>query len=153
MNAKFFKNVYYRESGAIVSTLTKGGTYPDYTFNGFTKLPGSVDAATMIPEPAVETPADGAATNRVDAEKVPVEITVSDLTSGEIATLRGLINEKLDIVFIDPDQPSVAFAAFGVRVYVKPDISAGAAPKLVISGARSYGMGVATLPLQFITVS
>ena len=150
---KYFKRVFYREAGAIITTATKGGSYPDYTISGWTAFPGNVVAAVLMPDKEVEEDADGGSSMMVVAEKVNVEITLSDFSAAEYATIRGLKNDKLDILFMDPDQPEECYGAFGVRVYPKPDFQAKASPKIVITGQRNYSSSLATEPLQLITVS
>ena len=153
MSVKYYKRVFYRASSTIVTTLTKGGTYPDYTINGWTPLPGNVQAAVMNLDKEVEDPADGGASMNVNAEKVVNEITIDGFTAAEYATIRGLKNDKLDILFMDPDQPEESYAVFGVRVYPKPEFTAGAVAKMIISGERKFGSSISTEPMQIITVS
>lgn len=153
MSAKYFKRVLYRSSAAIVSSLTKTGTYPDYTIAGWTPLVGNVIAAAHTPDKEKEENADGGSTMQVVAEKVATEITISDFTTAEYATVRALKNKKLDILFLDPDQPDLAYAVFGVRVYPKPEFAAGETPKIVISGERKYGSSLSTEPMQLVVIS
>jgi hypothetical protein len=150
---KYFKRVFWRDAAAIITSATKGGTYPDYTVSGWTPVPGNVVAAALIPDKEVEEEADGGSSMMVVAEKVSVEVTISDFSTAEYATLRALKNEKLDILLMDPDQPEESYAAFGVRVYPKPDFSSKASPKIVLTGQRNYSSSLTTEPLQLVTIS
>jgi hypothetical protein len=150
---KYFKRVFYREADEIITSATKGGTYPDYTITGWTPVTGNVVAAVLMPDKEVEEDADGGSSMMVVAEKVNVEVTISDFSAAEYATLRGLKNDKLDILLMDPDQPEVSHAAFGVRVYPKPDFSSKASPKIVLTGQRNYSSSLTTEPLQLVTIS
>ena len=150
---KYFKRVFYRDAAAIITSATKGGSYPDYTISGWTPFPGNVVAAVLMPDKEVEEDADGGSSMMVVAEKVNVEITISSFSAAEYATIRGLKNDKLDILMMDPDQPEVSHAAFGVRVYPKPDFQSKASPKIVLTGQRNYSSSLSTEPLQLVTIS
>ncbi|MDD3535366.1 MAG: hypothetical protein PHC50_04385 [Candidatus Cloacimonetes bacterium] len=153
MDVRYFKRVFYRTAGSIITTATKGGTYPDYTLSGWTPLPGNVVAALANPDKDKEEPADGGSTDRVVSEKVLSEITVTDFDATDFATIRGLMNQKLDIMLLDPDNPGIGFAAFGVRVYPKPEFQSAETPKIVITGERRHGADIATKPFQLVTVN
>lgn len=151
---KFFSNIYYRAAGTIATTLTKGGTYPAYTFANWTPLVGSQDGSKISLEDDGKTPADGGATERVSGEKVPVEITVTDFTAVNFATIRAAFkNVKVDVLLVDSDQPDVGYAVFGTRLYPKLEIPSGEEAKIVISGDRKYGSGVTTEPFQMVAIT
>lgn len=151
--ARFFKRVLYRSAAPIVTSVTKGGSYPNYTVSGWTPLPGSVEVATMQPAADKETPADGGSTNAVHGEQLPTEITITDFSKSDYNTLRALNNTKQDIMFLDPDQEDTAFVAHGVRLYVKLDVQTAGVPKIMISGLRKYATSLATSPFQMIDVT
>lgn len=153
MDVRYFKRVFYRTAASIITTATKGGAYPNFTISGWTVLPGNVVGATINPDAEKDEAADGGSTNRVVAEKSVCEITISEFTTAEFNTLRGLQNQKLDILIMDPDQPAVCMAVFGVRVKVKPEFQTTETPKLIISGERKYGADIATQPFQLVQVS
>jgi hypothetical protein len=54
---------------------------------------------------------------------------------------------------MDADQPTLCYAAFGVRAYPKIDITGGEEPTLTIAGERKIGAGVTNTPFQMVTVS
>ncbi len=154
MNRQYFKNVYYRAASTVVSTLTKGGSYPDYTFSGWTALVGAVaDKAKLGLEPDGKDPM-GDGTERVSGEKVPVEIGIREFTGANYATIRAaFLNTKVDVLFYDPEQPTVAFAAFGVRAYPGINITGGEDPVITLQGERKTGAGITGTPFQIIAVS
>lgn len=152
--AHYFKRIMHRNAGPVVTTtLSKGGTYPDYTISGWTPLQGSVETATMQPAAEIETPSDGGSSNIVHAEQLPTEVTLTDLTKAEYDTLRALNGAKKDILFMDPDQPDLVYIAHGVRLYVKPDIQSAAVMKVTVSGLRKYSTSLNHSPMQLVTVS
>lgn len=151
--AKYFKRIFYRTASTVITAATKDGSYPNFTVSGWTPLPGSVEVATMQPDAEIETPADGGSTDTVHAEQLPTEITITDVSAAEFNTLRSLNGEKMDILFMDPDQPEVCYAAHGVRLYVKPVIESAAVMKVVISGLRRYGTQISTSPFQMVAVT
>jgi hypothetical protein len=154
MGKKFFNRIYYRAAGTIVTTLTKGGTYPAYTFSGWTLLVGEMEGAKMSIEDDGKAKVDGGATEYVPGEKIPIEIMVTNFTAANLATIRSAFkNVKLDVLLVDSDQPDVAYAAFGVRLYPKVDFPSGEDEKIILSGERKFGSGVSTAPFQTITVS
>jgi len=154
MNRQYFKNVYHRTAAAVVSTLTKGGSYPDYTFSGWTALVGAVaDKAKLGLEPDGKDPM-GDGTERVSGEQVPVEIGIKDFTGANYGTIRSaFLNAKVDVLFYDPEQPTVAFAAFGVRAYPQLNITSGEDPVITLGGTRKAGAGITGTPFQIIAVS
>jgi hypothetical protein len=154
MNKQYFKNVYYRMAAAVVSTLTKGGSYPDYTFSGWTALVGAVaDKAKLGLEADGKDPM-GDGTERVSGEKIPLEIPLREFTGANYATIRSaFLNQKVDVLFLDPEQPTVAFAAFGVRAYPAINITGGEDPVITLQGERKTGAAISGTPFQIIAVS
>lgn len=150
----YFKNVYYRAASTIATTLTKGGTYPDYTFSGLTRLVGGMATLKTGVEPDGEEPQDGGATTYVSGEKSPVEIVVNNFSAANYATIRAAFkNVKVDVFLYDPDQPAVAYGIFGTCLYPASEFGSGEEPKITIKGERKYGSGVKPEPFQVITVS
>lgn len=156
MAKKYFYRVFYRAQGAIVATLTKGGSYPAWTFSGWTLLPGlTAEAAKMSPDvDGDEGLGDG--TTLATGEKVPIEVKIVGLAAGDYGTIRSaLLNTKVDLLLVDPDQPSPSYAAFGVRLYPTLEVTGGGEPAVIIKGERKYGAGLTgtAVPFQIITVS
>jgi hypothetical protein len=152
---KNFDLVYYRAAGAPISTATKGGTYPAYTFSGWTPVVGVVAKENTnigIDKDGVTELGDG--TEYVGGEAAPVSVELVGFTGANYATLRGaMINTKLDFMLMDSEQPAVAYAAFGIRAYPKLDLASGEEPKIVVSGSRKAGAGVTNTPFAHVTVS
>lgn len=154
MAKKYFNQIFYRAAATPITTAKKGGTYPAHTFSGWTEVVGAVaDKSKLGIEPDGDEPL-GDGTNYTSGEKVPIEIIVKNFSAANYATLRAaMLNVKLDFMFFDADQPSVAYGAFGVRAYPKLDLVSGEEPTLTITGERKVGAGVTTAPFQTITVS
>lgn len=151
---KFFNKIYYRAAGTIVSTLTKGGTYPDYTIANWTPLVGGIAEAKIGVESDGDEPQDGGATTYTSGQKTPLEITVNNFSAENYATIRAaFINIKVDVLLVDSDQPALGYAIFGTRLAPALDITGNAEPKITLKGERKYGAEVATLPFQLITIS
>lgn len=154
MNRQYFKLVFYRAAAAVVSTLTKGGSYPNYTFSGWTLLPGAVaDKAKLGLEADGKDPM-GDGTERVSGEKLPLEIPIREFSGANYSTIRSaFLNQKVDVLFVDPEQPEVAFGAFGVRAYPAINITGGEDPVITLQGERKTGAAISGTPFQIITVS
>ena len=151
---KFFNKVYYRAAAAIITTATKGGTYPDYTFSGWTLLVGGMAELKTGIEPDGDEPIDGGSSTYTSGEKSPVEITVNNFTAANFATIRSaFLNVKVDVLLVDSDQPDVGYAVFGVRLHPGLDTTSAAEPKIMLKGERKYGAGVTTLPFQMVAIS
>lgn len=155
MNKLLQANVYYRAAGAIATTLTKGGTYPDYTIANWTRLVGKVllvgNFGGMEADGQDEL-ADG--TQLTQGEKSVASIEVTDFSAAEAGTIRtAFLNTKVDVLVMDPDQPALGMALFGVRLYPKRENPIGGAPKITISGERKFGAAVAALPVTDVTIS
>lgn len=151
---RFFNKIYYRAAGTIASTLTKGGTYPDYTFSGWTALVGGMAEAKIGVESDGDEPQDGGATTYVSGQKTPVEITINNFSAANYGTIRtAFMNVKVDVLLVDADQPETGYAVFGTRLAPSLDLTGSAEPKLVLKGERKYGSEVSTLPFQLITIS
>ncbi len=156
MAKKFFYKVYYRTAGTIVTALTKGGTYPEYTFSGWTALPGlAAEAAKLSPDvDGVEPLGDGS--EYATGEKVLGEVKIVGFTAANYGTIRtALLNVKVDLLLVDPDQYTTAYAAFGVRLYPGLTLEGGGEPAITLKGERKYGAGLtaASVPFQMITVT
>jgi hypothetical protein len=151
---KFFNKVYYRVAAAIITTAAKGGSYPDYTFSGWTLLVGGVAEAKTGIEPDGDEPIDGGATIFTSGEKSPLEISVIDFSAANYATIRSaFLNQKVDVLLVDSDQPAVGYAVHGIRLHPALDTTSGAEPKIVLKGERKYGAGVTTPPFQLVAIS
>lgn len=151
---RYFNKIYYRNANAVVTSLTKGGTYPDYTFTGFTSLVGGQAGATVSIEGDGEEPCEGGTTVYTSGEKAPLEITVNNFTAAEYATIRNaFLNVKVDIMLFDSDQPTVGYAVFGTRVHPSLKLVGGEEPKIVISGDRKFGSGLTTPPFQLVAIT
>jgi hypothetical protein len=151
---KYFSLVFYRTAAAVVTSLTKGGTYPNFTFSGWTLIPGAIadKTKTGLDADVKETMGDG--TEMVRSEQVPVEVIIKDFTGANFSAIRSaLINQKLDFLLLDPDQPATAYAAFGVRAYPKLDIASNEEPSITVSGTRKIGAAATNTPFQHITVT
>jgi len=149
---RFFRNVYYRAAAAPIASATKAGSYPDYTFSGFTRLVGEIgEGAKVGVDPETEARGDGS--NAAVGEIIPVEIPIHGFTVANVATIRtAFINQKVDVMLYDPEQPEVAYIAHGIRLYPKQDYTSGATPKITLTGERKTGM-LATSLFQPITIS
>jgi hypothetical protein len=154
MAKHYFNRIFYRAATTIATTATMTGTYPDYLVTGWTAVVGGIaDKGKLgLDADAKEVMGDG--TELTSSEKVPVEIIVKNFSAANYATLRtACLNNKLDFLFMDADQPGVCYAAFGVRAYPKIDITGGEEPTLTIAGERKIGAGVTNTPFQMVTVS
>jgi len=150
----FLSKVYYRTRAAIDASLTKGGTYPNYTFSGYTALVGTVAALKLPNQGDGEEPSDGGATTYASGMQVPVELTVAEFSVANYNTLKSALhNQLVDIIAIDPDQPTVAYGVYGVRLTVGIEVESGAEPKIIIKGTRKYAGGATTPPWSMLTVS
>lgn len=154
MAKKYFYRVFYRSATTIITSATKGGSYPDYTISGWTPIPGlAAEVAKMSPDIDGEEPL-GDGTQLATGEKIPLEVKIVGFTSANYATIRGaFVNTKVDLLLMDPDQFSTSYAAFGVRLFPKLTVEGGAEPAIVLAGERKYGAGVSTLPFQMVTVT
>jgi hypothetical protein len=154
MAKHYFNRIFYRNATTIATTATMTGTYPDYLVTGWTAVVGGIaDKGKLgLDADAKEVMGDG--TELTSSEKIPVEIIVKNFTAANYATLRtACLNAKLDFLFMDADQPTLCYAAFGVRAYPKIDITGGEEPTLTIAGERKIGAGVTNTPFQMVTVS
>jgi hypothetical protein len=152
MSRLYVKNVYYRAATTPITTIARGGTYPNYTFSGFTQLVGAIDAGAKLGiDPENEDRGDG--TQATVGESIPVEIPIKDFTVANVTTIRSaFINTKLDIMVLDPDQPDVAYVAHGVVLYPKIEATGGEVPKLTLTGTRKSGV-LATSLFQPVTIT
>lgn len=154
MAKHYFNRVFYRTAAAVTYTAVKGGSYPDYTLTGWTPIVGGIADKGKVglgPE-AKEVMGDG--TERTSGEQADVEIIVKEFTSADYSALRAaLINKKVDVLFMDADQPDTCYAAFGVRVYPKIEIVGGEDPAITIAGTRKVGAGVVNTPFTPVTVT
>lgn len=151
---RYFNKVFYRASAAIITSATKGGTYPDFTFSGWTLLPGGMAELKTGLDKDGEEPIDGGQATYISGEKSPVEIKINNFSAANYATIRSaFLNTKMDVMLVDSDQVDVAYGTFGVRLYPKPDFVSAAEPSITLAGERKFGSGVATLPFQLIAVS
>jgi hypothetical protein len=151
---KFYDLIYYRTAASIFSTIAKGGTYPNYTVSGFTLLPGGKAEVKSGVEPDGDALADGGSTTATTGEKAPLEIMVNDFSAANFATIRSAFkNQKVDILLMDSDQPALAVAVFGTRLYPQPDFSSGKEATITLKGDRKYGSGVSNEPFQLVAIT
>lgn len=143
MAKRFLSLIFYRAAGALITSANKGGSYPNYTFSGWTQLVGAVaDKAKIgIQDDGKDPMGDG--TEKVSGEKIPVEIMIKEFTNANYATLRSaFLNIKVDILMLDPEQPSVGYVAHGLVLYPKLDTTGGEEPVITLSGERKCGAGL-----------
>lgn len=155
MNKLLQANVYYRAAAGIITTATKGGPYPNYTFSGWTRLVGKVllsgNFGGMEADGQDEL-ADG--TQLTQGEKSVASLEVTDFSAADAGTIRtAFLNHKVDVLVVDPDQPALGMGLFGVRLYPKRENPIGGAPKITIAGERKFGAAVAAIPVTDITIS
>jgi len=149
----FFNRIFYRAATTPITIATTGATYPNYTFSGWSPLQGVRGVAKIGKEPDGEEPADGGQTQLASGEQIPVEIEITGFTAAEYATIRtAFLNVKNDVMLYDADQPLLAYAIHGIRLYPTPNWESAAEPKIVLKGTRKHGAG-ATDPLALVTVT
>jgi len=73
----------------------------------------------------------------ISGEKIDVNVEVIDEATAKYNSLRGVINTDVDVTFYKGvDQ---LFAAKGVRLYPKLELSGSAVPKITITGGKKFG--------------
>ncbi|HNX38749.1 MAG TPA: hypothetical protein PL124_09670 [Candidatus Cloacimonadota bacterium] len=143
MAKKYFNLIFYRAAGAVISSATKGGSYPNYTISGWTLVPGGIaDKAKIgLADDGKDGMGDG--TEYTSGEKEAVEIIVKNFTAANHASIRSaFLNVKVDVLMMDSEQPGTAYVAHGIVLYPKPDINGGEEPMITISGERKVGAGL-----------
>ena len=148
MASKYLDKVFYRAAGAALSALpTIGGTYPTMTISGWTEVVGAVAEKAKLGIDADAKSAMGDGTEMVSSEKAPVELTVKNFTKANYDALRSaFLNQKVDVIMLDNEVRTVAYAVQGVRLYPKIDVTGGEEPQIVISGERKAGAGITNAP-------
>lgn len=144
MAKQFFDRIFYRAAGTPITTATKGGTFPEYTIAGWTPLVGAVaeKAKIGISDDGKEVLGNG--TEYVGGEKSSVDINVKNFTAANYATLRSaFLNTKVDVLFMDTEQPGTCWAAHGVILYPKIELAGGEEPVINIAGERKVSVGLA----------
>jgi hypothetical protein len=153
MSTKFLDQVFYRAAGAALAAIpTITGTYPTAAVTGWTAIVGAaIDKNKLGLDADGKTP-QGDGTDRISSEKASVEITVNNFTTANYTTLRSaFLNTKVDICAFDNEDRTVVYVVQGILLYPKPEIQAGEEPKLVISGERRAGAGIANTPFKIWT--
>jgi hypothetical protein len=151
---KYFNKVFYRTASSIITTLTKGGSYPDWTFSGWTLLVGAQGSIKTGIEADGEEGVDGGATTYISGQKNPLEIEVKNFSTADYNTIMAaFLNKKVDVLLVDSDQISFGYAVFGTRLHPKLEVVSGEEPKITLSGDRKYGSEITTKPFQIITIS
>jgi len=73
----------------------------------------------------------------ISGEKIDVNVEVIDEATAKYNSLRGVINTDVDVTFYKGASP--LFAAKGVRLYPKLELSGTAVPKITITGGKKFG--------------
>lgn len=152
MASKFLDKIFYRTAGAALSALpTIAGTYPVMTISGWTEIVGASAEKAKLGIDADQKSGMGDGTEYVSSEKTAVEITVKNFTKANYDTLRtAFLNNKVDILMLDNEVRTVAYAAQNLRLYPKIDIAGGEEPAIVISGERKAGAGITNAPFVIL---
>lgn len=139
-----FNKVFYRAAATPITSATKGGTYPDWTFSGWTLLVGAVAEGAMVGIEQGDKGALGDGSELTEGEKLKLSVVVKNFTAANLATIRAaLLNVKCDFMVIDSEQPNVAYVVHGIRAYPAPDFTSGKEPTITITGERKVGSGLA----------
>lgn len=149
MASKFLDKIFYRTAGAALSALpTVAGTYPVMTISGWTEIVGAAaEKAKLGIEPDGKS-GMGDGTEYVNSEKAAVEFTIKNFTKANYDALRtAFLNNKVDVIMLDNEVRTVAYAAQNLRLYPKLDITGGEEPTVVVSGERKAGAGITNSPL------
>ena len=151
MAVKKFDKVYYRTAATPVSSVT----YADPP-SGWTAMPAGAlladKAKNNLDKDVTEPLGDG--TIYVGSEKAAPEFALINFAAADFGTIRtALINNKVDILLIDSQQKSPAYATWGVRLYPKLDGEGGTEPKITLSGEVSRGIAATNPPFSLVTVS
>lgn len=140
----FFDRIFYRAAATPITTATKGGTYPAYTIANWTPLVGGIaeKAKLGISDDGKDVMGDG--TEYAGGEKIPVEINIKNFTAANYGTIRAaFLNTRVDLIFMDTEQPGTSYAAHGVVLYPKLEMSGGEEPMINLTGERKLTAGLA----------
>lgn len=151
MAVKKFDKVFYRTAATPVSSVA----YADPP-SGWTALPAGAlladKAKNNSDKDVVEPLGDG--TDYVGSEKSAPEFALINFAAADFGTIRtALINNKVDILLIDSQQKSPAYATWGVRLYPKLEGNGGEEQKITCSGEVKRGITATNPPFTLVTVS
>jgi hypothetical protein len=150
MARKYFDRLFYRAAGTPAASLV----YANDAISGWTKCVGSLAGVKAAGLDADGKDELGDGTELVTSEKVAPEITLKNFTAANAATIRSaFLNVLVDVVVLDSQQISPAYAAWATRLYPKNDIGNDAEPTIVLSGQRKAGAAITNTPFTYVTVT
>ncbi len=143
--ARFYKEVYVRAHDA-----TPPSTYAGLA-SGWTKYDNLLEKNKMELSPKAQNAlADG--TSSTDSEETVTDFTADKVSGVDYNNMRSLmINQKVDVLFVDPDQLTLCPYLENVRLYPKITAESGATLKVAVSGAKEASVNA---PAQsFVSLS